>query len=156
PRSRERAPAGALPPDPSTADAVVERLRLYVPRILQQHLRDDPKASHWSEEGTAVFVDISGFTKLSEALASRGREGAEQITEVINASFTSILAVGYGAGGSLLKFGGDALLLWFAGDGHLARACQATVHMRDDLARVGRIALPGAEITLQMSQGVHS
>ena len=154
--SQERAPAGALPPDTPAPDAVVERLRLYVPRILQQHLRDDPQARHWSEEGTAVFVDISGFTKLSEALASRGREGAEQISEVINASFTSILVVAYGAGGSLLKFGGDALLLWFAGDGHLARACQATVHMRADLARVGRIALPGAEVTLQMSQGVHT
>ena len=154
--SSERAPDGALPNESAVADEVADRLRLYVPRILQQHLRDDPHATHWREDGTAVFVDISGFTKLSEALASRGREGAEHITEVINASFTSILAVAYGAGGSLLKFGGDALLLWFAGDGHLGRATQATVHMRADLARVGRITLPGAEITLQMSQGVHS
>ena len=154
--SLEPATAGALPPADATPDALVERLRLYVPRILQQHLRDDPQTRHWSEEGTAAFVDISGFTRLSEALASRGREGAEQITDVIGESFQSILAVAYGAGGSLLKFGGDALLLWFAGERHLAHACQATVHMRDELARVGRIALPGAEITLQMSQGVHT
>ena len=73
--------------------------------------------------GTAAFVDISGFTKLSEQLARKGREGAEQITEVIGRSFEHILQVAYDRGGSLLKFGGDALLLWFEGEGHVgARA----------------------------------
>ena len=90
-------------------------------------------------DGTAVFVDISGFTKLSERLARKGREGAEQITEAIGSSFESILQVAYENGGSLLKFGGDALLLWFEGEGHVERACRATVLMRRMLRDVGRI-----------------
>ncbi|CAG0958333.1 adenylate cyclase 10 [Burkholderiales bacterium] len=132
------------------------RLVLHVPRVLQHRLADPSAARDWTAEGTAAFADVSGFTKLSEALASKGREGAEQITEIIGRSFQSILGVAYDAGGSLLKFGGDALLLWFEGEHHLVRACQATLRMRDDLAAVGRIALPGVEVTLQMSQGVHS
>ncbi len=66
------------------------------------------------------------------------------------------LAVAYENGGSLLKFGGDALLLWFEGESHAARACRATVLMRRVLRDVGRIDVPGAKVTLRMSQGVNS
>ncbi|MBK6805016.1 MAG: tetratricopeptide repeat protein [Betaproteobacteria bacterium] len=151
-------PEGAASPDEPAAPVpgAGGRAALYVPRMLQQHLVADPGAQSWIAEGTAAFADISGFTKLSEQLASKGREGAEQIAEVIGTSFEAILSVAYDAGGSLLKFGGDALLLWFEGDGHLARACQATIEMRAKLGIVGRISLPGAEVVLQMSQGVHS
>ena len=61
------------------ADAVAERAGPYVSRMLLQHLAIIRK--RWTSEGTAVFVDISGFTKLSESLARKGREGAEQITD---------------------------------------------------------------------------
>jgi class 3 adenylate cyclase/tetratricopeptide (TPR) repeat protein len=88
--------------------------------------------------------------------ASKGREGAEQITDVIGRSFGSILVRRLRRRRSLLKFGGDALLLWYVGERHLERACGSALAMRDELASVGRIALPGAEVVLQMSQGVHS
>lgn len=139
-----------------TPAAGATRLALYVPRILQERLAAGDRSRAWIADGTAVFVDISGFTRLSEELASKGREGAEQITDVIGRSFESILAVAYDAGASLLKFGGDALLLWYVGERHVERACGSALAMRDELARVGRIALPGVEVVLQMSQGVHS
>ena len=133
-----------------------ERAVPYLARILQHHLLDDPESPFWTAEGTAVFADVSGFTQLSEQLARKGREGAEQITDTIGGSFASILKVAYENGASLLKFGGDALLLWFQGDDHAARACAAAVRMRRTLDDVGRIELPGAKVTLQMSQGVHT
>jgi len=64
-----------------------ERAGVYVPRILQQHLVDDPDGRCWTSDGSAAFVDISGFTQLAEQLARKGREGAEQITDVIGSSF---------------------------------------------------------------------
>ena len=137
-------------------DADVERVRPYVPRAVQQYLVDNPTGQCWITEGTAVFVDISGFTQLSEQLARKGREGAEEITDAISGSFESILLVAYQNGGGLLKFGGDGLLLWFHGGGHAERACRATVLMRRALQQVGRIELPDAQATLAMSQGVHS
>ena len=133
-----------------------DRAGLYTPRILLQHLADHPGRRWWEADGTVVFVDISGFTKLSERLARSGREGSEQITDVIGKSFESILAVAYDNGASLLKFGGDALLLWVQDAGHATRACRAAVLMRRVLRDVGRIELPGAKVTLRMSQGVHS
>ena len=150
--AEERPPEPAAPVSPPAA----ARANLYVARMLQQHLVDDPAAKSWAGDGSAVLIDISGFTKLSEALARKGREGAEQITELIGHIFELMLAVAYDSGGSLLKFGGDSLLLWFEGDGHAPRACRSTLLMRDVLREVGAVELPGVSATLRMSQGVHS
>ncbi|HET9762927.1 MAG TPA: adenylate/guanylate cyclase domain-containing protein, partial [Casimicrobiaceae bacterium] len=154
------APDAAPSPAPKASATVLpldaQRVRAYVPRTLQQHLVDAPERKVWTAEGTAVFVDVSGFTQLSEQLARKGREGAEQITDVISASFEAVLTVAYQNEGGLTKFGGDALLLWFHDEGHADRGCRAAVLMRQVLDEVGRIDLPGAKVTLQMSQGVHS
>ena len=128
----------------------------YVARILQQHLIEDAHRQFWTSHGSAVFVDVSGFTRLSERLARKGREGAEQISDAIGHSFESILELAYDHGGSLLKFGGDALLLWFAAEDHVERACRAALQMRRVLRDVGRIDIPGAKVTLRMAQAVHS
>lgn len=133
-----------------------ERAALYVPRVLQQHLVEAPQRRAWVADGTAVFADVSGFTKLSEALARKGKEGAEQITETIERVFHDLLGVAYERGGSLLKFGGDALLLWFQGDHHAARACGTAFMMRTVLGDIGAIEFPDVSVTLRISQGVHS
>ena len=51
-------------------------------------------------EATCCFVDISGFTALSERLARQGRIGAEELTEVLNHVFSRMLGVAYGKGGA--------------------------------------------------------
>ena len=50
-----------------------------------------------------AFVDISGFTAMSEKLAGEGKAGAEQVTDVMNATFEALLAVGYAYGGGLAE-----------------------------------------------------
>jgi class 3 adenylate cyclase/tetratricopeptide (TPR) repeat protein len=152
-RAPDESPSAARGPN---AGAGADRVPLYVPRILQQHLATGSEQRWWIRDGSAVFVDVSGFTALSEQLARKGREGAEHITDAIGGSFEHILEVAYDHGGSLLKFGGDALLLWFEGEAHLLRACEAAVLMRRKLDDVGNIELPDAQVTLRMSQGVHS
>ncbi len=133
-----------------------DALRPYVPRLLLEHLAQTPTERVREVDGSVVFVDISGFTKLSERLAKRGKEGAEQITEAIGSSFEAVLAVAYVNGGGLIKFGGDALLLLFEGEGHAARGAQAALGMRRVLRDVGRIDVPGAKVTLRMSVGMHT
>ena len=97
-------------------------LQPYVPRVALRALAEAPGPHVAMLPGTLVFADISGFTKLSERLARLGAEGAERISEAIGTSFTALLAVAYANGGGLLKFGGDALLLFFEGDAHAERA----------------------------------
>jgi class 3 adenylate cyclase/tetratricopeptide (TPR) repeat protein len=138
---------------------MTERSRLllpYVPRIVVTWLQDEPEARFRELEGSVAFVDISGFTKLSERLGRRGKVGAEVLTEKIGTSFSELLTVAYENGGSLLKFGGDALLLWFSDAGHQARACRAALGMRRILRRIGRLETLAGAVTLRMSVGIHS
>src|SRR5579864_7869687 len=134
----------------------VPGLTPYVPRLVVDWMSLHPDRNHVAAEGTLAFVDISGFTKLSERLARRGKVGAEELADTINACFAELLAVAYDESGGLLKFGGDALLLWFSGDDHEQRACRAAIGMRSELRRIGTMDVSGQRVSLRMSVGVHS
>src|SRR3954452_804880 len=133
-----------------------ERLRPYVPGLALAWLRDTP-ASTWREvEGSLAFVDISGFTRLTERLANRGKAGAEEMSGILDETFTELLWVAYAYGAQLVKWGGDAVLLLFTGDEHAARACRAAYEMRRTMADVGRLTTSAGRVTLRMSVGIHS
>jgi class 3 adenylate cyclase/tetratricopeptide (TPR) repeat protein len=131
-------------------------LSAYVPRLVRRWLVETPASTHQILDATLVFVDISGFTRLSERLARQGRIGAEELTDAIGSCFSALLGVAYEGGATLLKFGGDALLLLFAGDDHAARACGSAVGMRRELVQAGRIDSSAGRIRLRMSIGIHS
>ena len=128
----------------------------YVPRLLVEWAIDDPDAEYREIPGTAVFADISGFTALSEMLSKYGKLGAEEVTEVIGNCFRSLMGIVHPLGGHLLKFGGDALLLFFNGPGHERRAANAAVGMMEEMGRVGKVRTSGGRLTLRMSIGAHT
>lgn len=130
-----------------------ELLKPYVPRLLVEWLRDAPDTCHQSREGTLAFVDISGFTALTERLASRGKIGSELLRDTLDGVFTAILDEAYRWGAGLLKWGGDALLLLFDGDGHSERAARAAWEMQGTIERVGKIRVGSGVVTLRMSIG---
>ena len=142
-----------------TAPTVRASLQPYVPRLTLQWLDAEPDQLHREVQASMVFVDISGFTKLSEKLAKLGKLGAEEIAASIDSCFAQLLEVAYRDDGSLLKFGGDALLLLFTGDEpaeHAERACRAAAGMRQRLREIGRLDTAGGRVTLRMSVGVHT
>jgi class 3 adenylate cyclase/tetratricopeptide (TPR) repeat protein len=133
------------------------RAEPYVPRAMLRLLARERERRAHAVDGTCVFVDVSGFTKLSERLARRGgREGAEQLAEAIGRCFERLLSVAYDKGGGLLKFGGDALLLLFDGDAHAERACASAMAMSAELRAHGAVHTGSATVQLRMSVGVHS
>lgn len=138
------------------ADQNAAILRPYLPRLAVEWLARHHDETFREIDGTMAFVDISGFTKLSERLARRGKVGAEELSETIGTCFQELLAVAYRAGGSLIKFGGDALLLLFRGPEHAARACAAAVGMRATLRTIGNVVTSGGRVRLRMSVGVHT
>ncbi len=111
---------------------------------------------HRHVDGTLVFVDVSGFTALSERLAQRGKVGAEQLTDVLNVVFGTMLGLAAARGGTLLKFGGDALFLLFTGPDHAVQASCAAVEMRSALAQTAKYPSPAGRLRLRMSVGVHT
>jgi class 3 adenylate cyclase/tetratricopeptide (TPR) repeat protein len=128
----------------------------YVPRLASEWLANDPACRARHLDGTIAFVDISGFTRLAEQLAEQGRVGAEILTEQLGATFDELLAVAYRLGGGLLKFGGDALLLWFDGPWHQARASRSAIGMRHTLRRLQADKEGTRSVRLRMSVGIHS
>ncbi|HET7647248.1 MAG TPA: tetratricopeptide repeat protein [Gaiellaceae bacterium] len=128
----------------------------FVPRLTLDWLRDHPDRLWVEEDATIAFVDISGFTAMSEKLSNLGKAGAEEVTDVMNATFSALLDVAYAEGGGLLKFGGDALLLLYSGPEHAPRAARACFGMRRVLRTVGRPRTSAGAIQLRMHAGVHS
>ncbi|HLX89061.1 MAG TPA: adenylate/guanylate cyclase domain-containing protein, partial [Acidimicrobiales bacterium] len=136
----------------------VARFTPFVPRAALEWAHEPGAGSgpQWRAlPGSMVFADISGFTKMSERLARHGKVGAEEVTDAINHCFEQLLAVAYDAGGQLLKFGGDALLLYFAGPENERRSVQAAAGMRARLRHVGRLQTSAGQVTLRISMGVH-
>ena len=124
----------------------------FVPRLLLSV----PNRVVWQATGTVVFADISGFTRLSEQLAELGRAGAEELTVILNDTFDALLGVARSEGGDLVKFGGDALFLFFDGDLHAERASRAAYRMRAALKERGAVTTARGRVVLRISMGVHS
>ncbi|GAA1923863.1 hypothetical protein GCM10009775_15270 [Microbacterium aoyamense] len=123
-----------------------------VPRLL---LGTPPGTRHVPIEGTCVLVDISGFTVLSERLASAGKQGTEELIATLSRVFTVLLSA-TDDGGDVLKFAGDALLVLYTGAEHERRAAHSAWVMQRVLAAIGDIRLRTAAARLRMSVGIRS
>ena len=76
-------------------------------------------------KGVFLYADISGFTPMSEKLSKLGREGAEELTRIINMFFEPLLEIISRWGGDFYRFGGDAILSLFTGEKEASRAVLA-------------------------------
>jgi class 3 adenylate cyclase/tetratricopeptide (TPR) repeat protein len=131
----------------------------YLPQVLLDSVRRNPHLPpSWIEavDGTLLFSDVAGFTQLSERLAQMGKEGAEALTEVINQYFDRLLGIARSHGGANIKFGGDALLLLFTGEGHARRAVLAAWAMQRVTRQFGTIRAQSYRVRLQMKVALHS
>ncbi len=133
-----------------------EILRPYVADLVIDWLRETPDAVYRDVDGTLASVDISGFTALTERLARAGAVGAEEMSDILSAVFTDLLAVAFSYGAWLVKWGGDAVLLLFEGEEHPALASRAAFEMRRVLRRVGQVRATAGSASLRLSVGVHS
>jgi class 3 adenylate cyclase/tetratricopeptide (TPR) repeat protein len=138
------------------SDAAAERLVPYVPRISLEWLAQTPAARYRAIEGTLVFVDVSGFTALTERLSRKGKIGAEEMNDLLGGCFTEFLDVAYEYGAGVVKWGGDAVLVLFDGDGHEVRACRAAYEMQRTMRSAGRLRTSSGTVTLRMSVGIQS
>jgi class 3 adenylate cyclase/tetratricopeptide (TPR) repeat protein len=137
-------------------DDATSVLAPYVPRIAAEWDLERLGQKWVGVDATCCFVDISGFTALSERLARLGRIGSEELTDVLNHVFSRMLGIAYSKGGSLLKFGGDALLLAFTHDDHARLAAESAVAMRSALREARTLPTSVGRVSLRMSVGLHS
>ncbi|MEM7332338.1 MAG: tetratricopeptide repeat protein [Chloroflexota bacterium] len=67
-------------------------------------------------KAATLFVDISGFTKLTETFLIHHREGAEALTEALRQIFSPQIQILYERGGFIPFFAGDAFIAIFPYD----------------------------------------
>ena len=140
-------------------DALLHAVSTYLPRYLVRESLQDPvpgQVSGQFRQATIMFADISGFTAMSERLSRKGEQGAEMITNIVGAYFTTMLEVTGQHGGDLLKFGGDALLVAFLEEDHAIQACRAAAEMQRAIAQFSQVEAFGETFRLKMTVGLGS
>ncbi|HEY2878043.1 AAA family ATPase [Nocardioides sp.] len=96
--------------------------------------------------GAAVFVDISGYTPLTEALArAHGeRRGAEELTATVDRITAALIEVLHRWQASVIYFSGDAVTAWIdQDDGSRATACG--LQMQEVMSGIGSVITPGGQ-----------
>jgi class 3 adenylate cyclase len=140
--------------------SVLYLLSTFLPRGLVQEKMRQPHAGRvrgQAARGSLLFSDVSGFTALSEKLAVYGSEGAERLTTAMNEYFSAMLDILAEGDGTLFKFAGDAMLVYFEEEenGEQAhRALRVGRRMLGAMSRFGRIKTPAGTVSLQMKIGL--
>jgi adenylate cyclase len=171
PRLRLLLPAGLyaeawVDPSPDTLVRVFEHLRTlhrilydYVPRQVQETLPSPGELRHEWQEGTLMFTDLAGFTPLMEANANKGTAGARAVLKVLNGYFAEMIEITSKAGGNLLEFTGDAMLIQFAKDRRetdTVRAVRAGLRMQRAMQTYGTMETDQGILSLGQRVGIHS
>jgi class 3 adenylate cyclase/tetratricopeptide (TPR) repeat protein len=131
----------------------------FVPDVLLERLLSGRPAARDEAEpllAACFFADLAGFTAMADRLAEQGSQGPEQLTEVLDHVFGTLIDHVLRHGGDVLRFAGDAILvLWpAASEAALPRA----VHRSLACARAALASplvhprLPG--VSLQLRIGV--
>jgi len=100
-------------------------------------------------EATVAFIDICGFTSLSEKLP------AGTIVQMLNAYFDQIVKQVIAQGGHVDKFMGDAVMAVFRGEYHLDRAIDAALAIRTTL-QANHDQMLGHEYSPKISVGINT
>jgi class 3 adenylate cyclase/tetratricopeptide (TPR) repeat protein len=132
----------------------------YLPGDLVREKMKDPKVGRVNGKilkGCLLFSDVSGFTALSERLAALGPKGAEHLTEVINRYFTEMIDILSRSNGTLLKFAGDATLVFFPeqeNGEHVRWAARAGLRMMRAMQKFTDLPTPLGPVTITMKIGL--
>ncbi len=86
-------------------------MRNLVPAFVQEKLEGGTYSGDFS--AAAMFVDVSGFTSMTEQLMRHGKVGAESISDILNTVFNPLIEAVYRNGGFVTGFAGDAFTAVF-------------------------------------------
>lgn len=113
--------------------------RLVPPFVLENWLGGKGQGTF---QAASLFVDVSGFTAITDRLMQHGQHGAEVLAEVMRTIFDPLVHTVYAQGGFVAFFAGDAFTALFAHepDRHAAlrRALAAAWSIREHMVAARR------------------
>lgn len=134
-------------------------MRNLIPHFIVERFAQSAMHGHFS--AAAMFVDVFGFTRITEALMQHQKDGAEILTDALNRVFGPLVARVYEHGGMITTFAGDAFTAVFpiadeaedASDVALRLALMA-FDIQDFFAQHGKLATKYGEFTLGVKVGL--
>ncbi|MBU4486129.1 MAG: AAA family ATPase, partial [Candidatus Delongbacteria bacterium] len=129
-------------------------LSKYIPKHFTEIYPELIKSRFVREEGTVMFADLSGFTNLSEKLTAKGKEGSEEISRIINEVFEQLISLTSDGGGSVYKFGGDAITVFFPKKVNRMNVLIAAIQMQEAIKKFDKIETIAGECSVKMKIGI--
>lgn len=128
--------------------------RYFSPAVAADILAVGEAPSSGEREVTVLFSDIRGFTAMSEQMEARA------VLSMLNEYHQAMVATVFAAGGTLDKFIGDGLMVYFGAplpqDDHATRAVECALAMIDRLADLNRVRTGRGEVPLKIGIGIHT
>jgi class 3 adenylate cyclase/tetratricopeptide (TPR) repeat protein len=126
---------------------------------LLAHPGKDPVGRVQRFSAVALFADVSGFVRLSEALGRAGAAGTEELTNILNSYFAPMIDLIQSYGGIVGKFGGDSLSILFpfsrwTRTHTICRAVQCALDMQARMPSYAAIATSAGAFSLTMHAGM--
>lgn len=127
-------------------------------RLIPDFIQAQYQARQYGGAFTAatLFVDIAGFTPMTEQLTRRHRDGAETVTAVLKAVFRPTVREVTARGGIIPLFAGDAFaaIFPFAGSGSAAERIDAPQQALQAALAIQRVfTADGLKRTIQTDYG---
>ncbi len=105
--------------------------------------------------GVVLFVDISGFSALTERLTQeKGGAGVDQMARILDEKFTRIIARIEDAGGEVATTAGDAVFAWWEARSEGARAQATRRAVACTQAIAAELVAPIEGITVRVRQSI--
>jgi class 3 adenylate cyclase/tetratricopeptide (TPR) repeat protein len=123
-----------------------------VPRfILDQHRQ---RRGSGTFRATSLFVDLVGFTPMTESLMVHGTAGAEQVSSIVNSVFEPAVRSTYACGGWVAKYAGDAFVALFPDNAKEPRPEEAAGEIAGRLSESNTLETPYGAFTIAARVGV--
>lgn len=130
-----------------------------IPHFIQEQFQQGNREGQF--DALTMFVDVSGFTAMTQALMTHGHDGAEILAHILNTVFDRMVNAVYARGGFIASFAGDAFTAIFPltprmlpteTSGLHVAACAETIQAI--FRRHGLQTTPYGQFTLQVKVGL--
>lgn len=125
--------------------------------LLPHFIQEQYEAKQYNGQFTAVtlFVDVSGFTSLTQTLMEKGgEEGAEILSTTLNHFFAPMVNLVYQAGGFISTFAGDAFTAIFPEPAHVLAILTCVVDIQQFFQVHGYQVTPFGTFQLNVKIGL--
>ncbi len=108
-------------------------------------------------QGAAMFVDLSGFSTMTDVLSTRGAHGAEVLADMMRVVFEPLVNAVYEQGGFVIGYAGDAFNAIFPDQlsGEAMKRClSAALVMQAHTKSHSQVATPYGEFPIRIKVGI--